>query len=720
MQAAYGRLARLDRYEFISRAEQSTHPLPTFENIGLGSETNSVLVEGLVDQRADRVELGITEQDGYLLDGMRQVEFRIEEGQISSRRPGQEWEVLDPEHALDAATTDPVAFLKAARHAQAREPEQRLGRTFQVIAFELDGRAWAELMRQQLQQEMARRGELAPGMVLQHLPYYEEMTGTGTLWINEQGLPQRLTTHVVYPPLPEESEYREVRMTTDFSDWQGGDLRAHLLNRLDRLSRSASGEAASLLPAAFLLSLFLVFPLGLVRYRQHKGLYQTTIVFLVTLFVGEPLLQASPVLAASTRRAEQQAASARTQAESDKVEAAIAGIQAEWTSSFDVSQGARGAAQGTPTLSALSVPAQAGAPTQAVEDPGGDPDQDGLDNRSEAALGLDLNDADSDGDKLSDGFEAAGIEVARKSWYLDPRNADTNGDEIPDTLECAQAVDIDDRGARDSSIAPTSAGCPDTDRDGTPDFADDDDDGDSVKDWMDSQRTARFGTAEAPVPQQTFTYGVEHYKANTPLRVTFELRPSNPQHLWYTLNVLDWPSGDYQGQITRVHDTTLGETEQQKNGDMQLVPVVEITLPAAEAGHLPTLPGAQPVVGGNDPDQLDNWLDMEVLQRYQMMVQWSPDNRSLLIYVPATLIRDRQGNAPANFVANVLYRPRGAGLFDPTNGNAGNHAARLVWMVMMSVDECTPPAPERDRSVCNPASSLYDEGRHWITTPKKL
>ncbi|MCB0109890.1 MAG: hypothetical protein KDE53_28400, partial [Caldilineaceae bacterium] len=297
-------------------------------------------------------------------------------------------------------------------------------------------------------------------------------------------------------------------------------------------------------------------------------------------------------------------------------------------------------------------------------------------------------------------------------------NADTNGDEVQDTIECIQAIDVvlAANGQATKSAPQGTGNCADTDGDGVPDFADDDNDNDGVADWMDGQPAGSFGDPTTGVSDDTFAFAVANYSDSNPLRVTLELRPTNPEHLWYTMNVLDWPSGDYEGQIRRVHDTTLGTTGAAANGDMQLVPMVEITLPAAEAMHLPTQPGttqlASDLVGDNS--RLSEWLDMAVLERYQMAVSWAKDSQTLLVYLPATLIRDKHGNAPVNFVATMLYRPNGAGLF------ASVHRARLAWLVQMDHDSCVVPDESSYAESCLPHGADYDKGAHWQTAQRQL
>ncbi|HRW10308.1 MAG TPA: hypothetical protein P5121_34630, partial [Caldilineaceae bacterium] len=707
--AAYQRLTRLDGYSFVSRIDQTTHPLPTLANVGLSSERSSLLVEGTVKQRTNQAELQISEQNGYLLDGLRQVELRLDEGQVWARAQGQAWQALDPTQALDNAANDPSLLLQAAHNARPLGVEERLGQHFQLIAFDLDGVAWAAVMRQSLQRAMMRRGELAPGTVLERLPYYEGMSGAGTLWVNEQGLPQRLTLHMVYPPLPNESAYREVETITDFRQWQGGDLASRLAGGVTWLVPHSPGEAASTLSMALLLALYLLLPLALLRYRRQRYVYRITFLLLVSLLIGEPLLSTAAVHAADTRRHEHYAAVDATAAETTQIQTAVEEIKANFAANVNRDQAV------LPQNALATVAEQDAQQAPAPQDPTADSDGDGLDNATEATLGLDPNDPDSDGDLLSDGFEVT-TQIGGK--YLDPLNADTNGDEIDDTLECIQAIDVvlDANGQATKSATHGDGSCADTDGDGLPDFADDDNDNDGVMDWMDGQPSGTFGDPTTGVPDDTFAFAVENYTDANPLRITLELRPTNPEHLWYSMNVLDWPSGDYEGQIRRVHDTTLGTTGAAANGDMQLVPMVEITLPAAEAVHLPTQPGTTPLAGDlvGDNARLGEWLDMAVLERYQMAVSWAKDNQTLLVYLPATLIRDKHGNAPVNFVATMLYEPSGAGLF------AGVHRARLAWLVQMDHDSCVVPEESSYAESCLPHGADYDKGAHWQTAQRQL
>ncbi len=87
----------------------------------------------------------------------------------------------------------------------------------------------------------------------------------------------------------------------------------------------------------------------------------------------------------------------------------------------------------------------------------------------------------------------------------------------------------------------------------------------------------------------------------SPLYAEFQVRPTDDKHLWYAFNVLDWAQGDRSGQIQRDEKserTTFFDVCQQNggtdckmspddNGDIKLVPMLEIEAPAQSA-NLPS------------------------------------------------------------------------------------------------------------------------------------
>ena len=239
-----------------------------------------------------------------------------------------------------------------------------------------------------------------------------------------------------------------------------------------------------------------------------------------------------------------------------------------------------------------------------------DSDDDGLlDSWEVLQLGTNPLNADSDGDQISDGAEVTGFkDKNNKWWYLNPTSADSNGDGRIDPLECAARKDITLVGKVPTVITKTVAGkvvsiaqgqvCQDTDSDDTPDVFDTDDDNDGVGDRIDSSPTTVLGKAAPFTRNNPFSLVVNNLNTRPkplpsspteyyPVFVDLQLRPVVTDHLTFALNVLDWPSGDEQGQIQRRQDNSstfatymsaedLEKDSRPQNGDLRLVPMLEI------------------------------------------------------------------------------------------------------------------------------------------------
>ena len=208
-----------------------------------------------------------------------------------------------------------------------------------------------------------------------------------------------------------------------------------------------------------------------------------------------------------------------------------------------------------------------------------DTDDDGLNDGEELKLGLLPGEIDSDNDGILDIDEVQNWYGYDQYWWTDPNSKDTDKDGILDGVECPERVPPK---PYDPTWSPGI--CRDTDQDKNPNVFDQDDDDDGVPSIVDASPSG---------------YDTQVYSQANPFKMTvsnletddifidYQLKPTNPEHLTYSMNVLDWPSGDTDGQIMRISETTFmdqlapekraGDSKADK-GDLRLIPMLEIRL----------------------------------------------------------------------------------------------------------------------------------------------
>ncbi len=390
-----------------------------------------------------------------------------------------------------------------------------------------------------------------------------------------------------------------------------------------------------------------------IAYRKARPVYVAIVLVVILSMLVTPLLQSHQAAAFMKRQAARQAElEQRQEARQAAREAQEERTGSDWDLHHDPLQGSKGAEeQGSkgaspapsvpPTFSELpqvpqSSPKFPGVPQGAFssfgvqqateslapectdEEKNTDSDDDGLTDCDEKAeydtdptrkdtdgdglqdgwevlrLGTDPTKAtgfDSDGDGIGDYLEVVGFEYRGKRWYSNPNGPDTDQDGQPDSLECPE------RATRTDGTTPDRATpCRDTDDDGTPDLFDLDSDGDGVPDKIDLSPETVLGNTTPFTRTNPFNLMVNNLASKPgqpdqyyPVLVDFQLRPVNPEHLTYALNVLDWPSGDEDGQIMRRrgNDSTFADvmSEQNRkadprlqNGDMRLIPMLEVQM----------------------------------------------------------------------------------------------------------------------------------------------
>ena len=228
--------------------------------------------------------------------------------------------------------------------------------------------------------------------------------------------------------------------------------------------------------------------------------------------------------------------------------------------------------------------------------------------------------------------------LSGQTWYSDPLNPDTNNDGLVDAQECPERVR-----ASATSLSPATA-CRDTDNDGTPDIFDRDNDDDGVPDRIDLAPNKALGydknstgksnpaSSERRTPftrDDPFKLVVDSLQKDTaataggngyPVFVDFQLHPTEKKHLTYARNVLDWPSGDEEGQIQRTTDTTFAQfmdpqppsDDPSWNGDVRLVPMLEIKMSGATIPLPFTAPSPRSVQFEGRNEDSTRWISATV------------------------------------------------------------------------------------------------------------
>ena len=575
-------------YRFSATLDQERFPTPGVTTVGQSGSRQRFYFSGQAWPAEQRMEASIWAQGGDVLTGQGKIDLRIENGHTWVRI-GDEWQEMNDFSATFAPNGDWLAFLDAAQ--EAIEMGDGAGESpIHPYRYRLDGPRLARAMQEWTVAAMTARGELPLGAKVQLPPEFRGMSGDGELWVDEQGLPAR---NVLNLTLPGPTEQVRLTAQVDFSDVRlAGSPVARALG-VPRLPTLPQMGASALSAALVGLGTVIVARGGRSR-RVRAGV--SLLVILSTLFT--PLLQSDRVVAAAERRqaaqAKQQAQEARADAFTELQKAlaepsaagklAIAGISPL--------EAARDGALPSPLpLDPLPLSqtwergrgsgVAAGDEVRAQYNPNGDDDGDGLTNAEEERLGtLSIiadrdNDGipdgrDSDADGVSDDAEVVGFSYNGRMWYGDPLTPDTNNDGIADVMEWNQ----------------------DTDGDGTPDLYDADNDGDGVPDAYDYSPFARQTTVFSQTNPLEFS--VNNFNTGKYLYVEYQLRPTNPDHLWYALATRDWPR-DEEGQMQDRDSKTFldvnpnSSAPQDAYGDVRLVPMLEVAIPGtAGPSHLVT------------------------------------------------------------------------------------------------------------------------------------
>lgn len=646
--AAWEQARARGAYSFDADVTQVTVPAPTAANVGRSSRTVRMALSGQADLAAERLDLRLWSGDGSLAEPATALELQVVDGRTMARQGGGPWRELSGVTDALAPQGDMLAYLAAVRDVRTLGHEARAGRSFTRYAFTLDGPALAGYLRDQLERQLHAAGDLPPGVRLEAAESFARAEGAGELWVDDAGLPLRQILDLRFPE--QGGERTGARIVVDFSRYADpGTLSL-------RSSDSWLGALA--------IGLGLAMAAAMIAGAGSRRLMIALAGALILALVAGPLLSSLRVRGFLDVQAAHAAERAAAAEESDLART-LRGLSAG--PAFDPH--ADPLPQARAGLGAARAPSAHGgqgtmalvAP-QAVTDPDGDDDGDGLSNAAEAAIGTssstedaDANGVpdgrDSDGDLVTDDVEVAGFTLGERTWRGDPLSRDSNGDGIGDAQEWLGDADAD--------------GTPDdTDGDGLPDLFDPDNDNDGVPDQLDlsPQHSARPGDAaslfrdEAPL-----RVSLRNLDSAALALLDLQLRPADPDQLWFSQSLLDWPL-DRRGQYQDYDGATFADVAiaegrtpdpSEHFGDIKLVPMLEIRTTS----------------GDGIPAQ-------SRLTPYNISVTVNPDG-SRLLYAPLSIVSDQDTGARVAFNARIPYL-----------AGAQDQEFRLVWAVQMLTDVC--------------------------------
>jgi hypothetical protein len=630
---AWNNMRFSNSYAFSADAVVKTIPLPTVGNIGRFSKTDSLYMEGTNHQRDKTLQLALWGGAVSVANPEAAYHIRVQDGQAWTRAGSEEWQ---PSHSADVAFApegDFLALLDFARDITYIGDGEIGRQTVARYSFAIDGPAYAERMRQISQQRLVADGTLPHGVAVQAPQHLAQITSQGELWVDGQGLPVRKIVRMQIPAAAGADYRTETDLTIHFKNIEGSQLTSDWLRpfqmagltvmRLDLPSPSQVAGNLGVLLAVLLVALFVLRP-------NRRILVTVHVAMVAILFLG-PLSEVSIV-----------------KAWDQKIDAYLA--QSEQTHSTELAdQDIRAALQSTssytPPAEVLSLLAASSFTTTDL-----DSDGDGLSDALEELIGTNPFSKDTDFDGVSDYDEVIGFSYGGKQWYGNPLWADTNGDGRLDREEWNPSA-------------------PDTDGDGIPDLYDFDDDGDGVPDDVDiSPLVASKDNSGAPITFSNATplnLTIDGLQANRYTYVSLQLRPTNPDHLWYAFNVLNWPRDekgtmqdwDHKTFFDYCHVTGGSNCNMtpDANGDIKLVPMLEVAI--SDLSSLPrTATGA---------------LDTQLLANYGISIQ-PAGSGGYYIYAPLTLVEDNVTGAKVAFNAQLLYQP--GATWTPQQ-------ARLSWAV---------------------------------------
>ncbi|MFN8422497.1 MAG: LamG-like jellyroll fold domain-containing protein [Anaerolineae bacterium] len=637
--------------------------------------------------------------------------------------------------------------------------------TVRRYAFALDGEAYAAYLRDLAREYLAAHGDLPSGVRLAAVDRFKSVATRGEAWIDADGLPLRMTLTMEHPQARDGTR-TTVEVRTDFKGYDdaaaagpfGPGPIAWIRARISGGAVAAASRAAE----GAVLALVLALACGLValRRRRPRLAYDLVAGVMVVQLIVMPLVYAelgklqidrflaafphartahaaeapepayeagvaasSPVLPPAPppprplARAAAQAPAGTVDADGDGLSAALERLwgtsdaepdsDGDDLSDYDETILCPVSAPSDPWTAAerAANAAAGGCPNPTKKDTDGDMLTDG---DELLRIGTAPNRVDTDGDEIGDPTEVKGYRLAASGrGYSDARNPDSDGDGLTDGIECPSMRDAADPSTPFASSWTAQLACADSGVQDAPDVRNVDNDGDGVPNRYDTSPfvggTAVFDDAN---PLRLALDGLQPDK---PVVVDLQLRPTNPRQLGFAQNILDWPTGDDQGQIRRRLDNTIGDTypvdpatpalnpdpsDPAFDGDMRLSPLLEVTLPG-DTRDLPRT-AAKAGVTLDDFGEVVGRVVFGERRLKDETIAFAQATLSALVGQAATLTvaKGRCGAAPTAVVAGAMDMADRKTLALPTFANLGAVAnGQHVALLEVGIVQFCAPIP---------------------------
>ncbi|MEZ4610958.1 MAG: hypothetical protein R2838_12075, partial [Caldilineaceae bacterium] len=241
------------------------------------SKETAMHMEGAADPDAESLHLTMWTSGGSVQDPASGAEVRVTGDTALARRGDGAWEEIDGFSGLFAPGGNLMAYTRAAENVVNRGTDVRTTPRGEIeitrYTFDIDGRQFAAHMRAQMT-EQAVAGGLPAGVQMELPKVYAQMTGTGELWVGDDGLPLRQIFDLSFPP--DAHDYvTTARMTVDFAGFGPApvlSLGYRLEQDLTAVLRHVTAPVSLVTLAGTLLGM--LFALGVVLYRRTRTVYR--------------------------------------------------------------------------------------------------------------------------------------------------------------------------------------------------------------------------------------------------------------------------------------------------------------------------------------------------------------------------------------------------------------------------------------------------------------